>query len=230
MRVALVTPRMFAVFPTNADAVELYTRRTVMPTQAQFETRVQAPNHPDTVSYLSEITLPASGSTYFVGVYSPSSSQGLGASRPMLSRLMSLAAPFSVRVSVPPPTITVINPTIPGPTEGGHIVSIIGANFGSLSQLANTTIGFGDSECGQVYCVGRMDYAVLRHVGQPYVFSAGQVTCIIPPGDGTGIDIKVTHYGVESNTFPYSYARPELSSLSVSSGGVTVSCRCDRCV
>jgi hypothetical protein len=91
-----------------------------------------------------------------------------------------------------PPTITDIDPPN-GPTAGGVPLTIHGSNFGTGAQV---TVTFDDQPLS------------------PTSVDHDRIEAVLPPGEGADNPIKVTVAGQTSNSAPYTYAAPQVSSIS----------------
>ncbi len=95
------------------------------------------------------------------------------------------------------PAITAVTPST-GPTSGGVIITIDGANFGP----AGATVTVGANACGA---------ATTTHT---------RVTCTLPAGTGTKA-VQVTTGGQTSNSSSFTYAAPAVSAVTPSTGPTT---------
>lgn len=101
------------------------------------------------------------------------------------------------------PSITSVQPTT-GNTQGGYLVTINGANFGSLA--AETTVTIGGRTCD---LTATQSGASVRD---------SQILCVMPPGEGASQTISVT---VSTQPAPtpvpavlFSYSAPQIQTIS----------------
>jgi large repetitive protein len=102
----------------------------------------------------------------------------------------SYALPFSYN----PPLISSVSPTT-APSEGGAIITVNGSNFGPSPSI---TIG--------------------GNAATVLTASHGQITCVLPAGQGSNREVRVAAGNQTSAAATFSYAPPFISGLSPSSG------------
>lgn len=134
---------------------------------------------------------------------------GLGTNVAVSVRASSQTSNTDVTVSFSGPAITSVSPAT-GPTAGASNLVVTGTNFGP-----------GGSSAGSV-TVGGVDCPV-----QVASYTPTSITCTLPAGAGAGLVVVVTVSGAASNSYPFSYTAPVISSVvaqstAVSQGGFTV--------
>jgi hypothetical protein len=98
-----------------------------------------------------------------------------------------------------------------GPTTGGGVLTIVGANFGPANGNASVLDGRPVVTVGGAPCAVPPTFApLLNHT---------VVTCVVPPGQGLNVPVVVTVAG-QASTSPvtYTYRAPSVSSVSPTSG------------
>lgn len=78
-------------------------------------------------------------------------------------------------------------------TQGGAVMSIVGTNFGGVT--GSQSVYFGGLNCNIT------------------TSSSIAITCILPPGSGRVAVTLVTSGGITSNSFPFTYVAPIISSI-----------------
>lgn len=103
--------------------------------------------------------------------------------------------PISYRIPVLVPASTTS-----GPTAGGTLLELRGADLGESSLLLPRTVSINQRDCE--------------------IQSAGHnlITCRLPEGEGANLPMSIVVDGQTSNTLPFSYLPPTISGLSHATG------------
>ena len=123
---------------------------------------------------------------------------GQGANLSVLVNVSAQINPVVPLFSYNPPSITSISP-VNGPTSGGGVITLYGANFG-LSAIVtfNNPSGAGSSLVCSPYGLGQ---------------SHTQIQCTVPGFVGANVPIYATVSNQVSNGYPYSYNPPTIMSI-----------------
>ena len=103
-------------------------------------------------------------------------------------------ASYALPFSYSPPLIGSVSPTT-APSEGGTVITVNGSNFGPSPSI---TIG--------------------ENAATVLTASHGQITCVLPAGQGASREVRVSAGNQTSAAASFSYAAPIISGLSPSSG------------
>ncbi|QDK77941.1 T9SS type A sorting domain-containing protein [Spirosoma sp. KCTC 42546] len=121
--------------------------------------------------------------------------EGQGANLPVVVTVLERPS-NGVNFSYDAPVLTSMSPAN-GPTRGGQVISLIGANFGRSG-----TVTIGDAP---VSLTG-VDWTATR------------IDFVLPEGIGTNLPVVVTVSGQVSNSLTFSYDAPTLLSISPATG------------
>lgn len=91
------------------------------------------------------------------------------------------------------PTLISIAPSS-APSSGGSLVTLTGSSFGSDPN--GSTVFFGDTVCSIIF------------------WNHTAIVFVLPPGEGTGISVRITVLSQSSNSVVFFYSSPVLFNLS----------------
>lgn len=112
------------------------------------------------------------------------------------------AAQAPVLLRYLPPSVASVTPST-GPTRGGVLLTITGANFG-VNARNPPRVAIGSDASGWLECLN------------PVRLSHFRITCTLPEGAGANLLVRVTVAGQAGSGASFSYIKPSVSSVSVS--------------